>query len=54
MDEYFFKYDLTEENGALICSTLLHPEFKKLTFLPANTDIRTYQSFAAKGQDQRT
>ena len=48
MDAYFFKYDLTDENSYLICSTLLHPQFKKLTFIPTNDEFSTYQSFAAK------
>ena len=45
MDAYFFKYDLTDENGYLICSILLHPKFKKLTFIPTNDEFSTYQSF---------
>ena len=44
---------MTEENGALICATLLDPKFKQLKFLPPKSDIKAYHNFAAKFIDSQ-
>ena len=48
MNEYFYKYNMTEENAALIISTIVDPKFKKLSFLDEDADPNKYYKFAAK------
>ena len=53
MDAYFYKYDLSEENGGLIAATILDPRFKQLKFLDKDADLKAYYKFAADVIEQK-
>ena len=53
MDAYFYKYDLSEENGGLIAATILDPRFKQLKFLDKDADIKAYYKFATDVIEQK-
>ena len=52
MNAYFLKYNMTEENSGLIAATVLDPRFKRLQFLPDNSDKAAYYKFAAEAIDR--
>ena len=53
MNEYFYKYNMTEENADLIISTIVDPKFKKLSFLDDDADPNKYYKFAAQQIDKK-